>query len=439
MDARDSDTDDEETNAADDRALCAGGVELPATEISVPEAVTPVSQLAPLAELPDVLEVGDGDRVDSAAAWREHRRPRLKALFRQYVYGYAPPAPRRTFDVEQESDPVLGGAATLKRVAIRFPDLPAAAPTPRLDLFVPSDADEPVPVVFGLNAFGNHAVADRLSLALPAPSRGADDPDDLPFGRGKRSDYWQVRETVERGYAFATACAADFDPDALDSGLARHVWEHRGEHPRALRGGTLANWAWGISRCVDYLREDPEIREDAVAAFGHSRAGKATLLAGATDERIAMVVPHQSGTGGVALSRHGPADSTGETVENIATTFPGWFDGYYPMFATAVDRFPMDQHHLVALVAPRAVLATESAPSADTWTNPDAARLSVRLASDAWELLDDRSIDPDAVSQAGGRLPADVPPVFHYRRDVEHTMTPEYWAAVYDFADQHLG
>lgn len=189
---------------------------------------------------------------------------------------------------------------------------------------------------------------------------------------------------------------------------------------------------------MDYLVEDCDVRTFEIAAFGHSRAGKATLLAGATDERISLTIPHQSGTGGVALNRHEPTSSTGETVENIATTFPEWFNDYYPMFATDVSRFPIDQHHLVGLVAPRTLLATESTPEQDEWTNPDAARRSIRLASDVWELLGEESISRDDVAQEGGSIPDDAPPVFHHRRDVGHRMTSGYWEAIYDFADQHL-
>lgn len=416
------------------RALCADGAELPATEISLPDEVTPVSELPPLDDVPHVFEIGDGERVETPGKWRK-RRPQLKDLFRQYTYGYAPPAPERTFDVELASDPVLDGAATLKRVTIRFPELPDDAPAIRLDVFVPREKRSPSPVIFGLNMFGNHVVADVESLAYPAPARQGGD---SFFPRGALADYWQVKTTVERGYAFATASTSDFDADGLEMDLTRHVWQHRGDAPDAIRGGALADWAWGISRCVDFLTEDCDIRQNEIAAFGHSRAGKATLLAGATDERIGLTIPHQSGTAGVALNRHGPTAASGETVGDIAETFPNWFTEYYPKFASQVERFPVDQHHLVGLVAPRAILATESSPAADTWTNPEGSLESIRLASDVWELRGNRSIDRDDVYQEGGSIPDDVPPVLHYRRDVGHTMTPEYWEVIYDFADQHL-
>ncbi|NGM71110.1 acetylxylan esterase [Natronolimnobius sp. AArcel1] len=422
----------------DDQIQSGDGVELPGTEFAIPDDVTPVSERTPQADPPHVLEIGDGKRVESATAWREQRRPRLKALLRQYVYGYAPPAPRRRFDVDEVHESVFAGAATLKRIAIRFPDLPEEAPAIRLALFVPTTTETPSPVMFGLNMAGNHTVADIPALSVPAWARERETAAEHLLERGERADYWQVRETIDRGYAFATACTWDIHPDTPEMGLTKYCWQHHGDVPGALRGGALAAWAWGISRCVEYLLEDPDIRDDAIAAFGHSRAGKATLLAGALDERIALVVPHQSGTAGVALSRHEATASSGETVEQIVTAFPHWFNGYYPMFATDVGRFPIDQHHLVALVAPRAILATESTPEADAWTNPDAARLSIQLASDAWELLEDRSLSDGELSQEGGSIPDDAPPILHYRRDVEHTMTPDYWEAVYDFADQHL-
>src|SRR5206468_6864333 len=130
--------------------------------------------------------------------------------------------------------------------------------------------------------------------------------------------------------------------------------------------GTIAAWAWGIHRAVDYLVTDKDLDKSRIAVVGHSRLGKTALLAAAFDDRIALAVPLQAGCGGTAPSRcHNPK---AETVKRINTNFPHWFDDEFKKFNDQPERLPFDQNGLIALCAPRPVLVTAAVE--DQHANP---------------------------------------------------------------------
>lgn len=408
------------------------------TDPTDPADLPAPSRLEPRSELPDPLEFRDGSAVESRDDW-EHRRTELKRLFRHYVYGYAPAPPETETNVS-ETEGVLGGGATLREVTVSFPAVAGDAPAITLALFLPADRAGPVPTVLGLNREGNHAVVadDAVSLTATASEHGTDE-------RGAQEDYWCVEYVIERGYGFATYHCADADPDRDDVTDGLHPYfDDELDCPPGTEWGTLAAWAWGLQRCVDSLRTDDAVRADEIAVTGHSRRGKAALLAGATDDRIGLVAPHQSGTGGVALSR----ENGQETVARINATFPHWFNDVFPAFGESdatfgsdgerETRLPVDQHLLVALVAPRPLLDTEGAR--DYWANPGRALDALRAADPVYDLLgveglvDENPLsgDDEITTETAGHL-------CHYRRETGHTLNRGYWEAILDFADVHFG
>lgn len=402
----------------------------------------PAPRDLPRQSLPDPLETFDGTPVETPADWNERRRPELKQLFEHYVYGYRPPAPEIETTVER-TDGVLDGQATLTEAEITFPDVPAA-PSPRLALFTPSGADGPVPTVLALNSSGNHRTVadDRVTLTETTRQRGG-----TPDERGDRADSWCVPYLLSRGYGFATAhCEAFSTDEDRTGGVHSHV-----EAPGVPedRWGALAAWAWGLERCVTVLEDEERVDESGICLSGHSRRGKAALLTAAFDERVAIAMPQKSGTGGTALSR----DNDQETVGQINQSFPHWFNGRFPAFSGRTERLPVDQHLLIALVAPRPVIDLEG--MRDHWANPGRARDAIRAAAPAYDLLeatpfvgweeeasDDRAgdnaprgdllVENDRIgTETCGRL-------LQYRRDTGHTMERDYWRAALDFADRHL-
>src|SRR5205085_5634423 len=142
-------------------------------------------------------------------------------------------------------------------------------------------------------------------------------------------------------------------------------------------------WAWGCHRAVDYLLTDKGIDGKRLAVVGHSRLGKTALLAGAFDDRIAVVIPHQSGCGGAGPSR--TKNPKAETVKRINTSFPHWFCDNFKQFNDDPSKLPFDQHGLVALVAPRPVLFSNAVE--DQWANPDGQFDVLKAADPVYRLL----------------------------------------------------
>jgi len=174
--------------------------------------------------------------------------------------------------------------------------------------------------------------------------------------------------------------------------------------------GALAAWAWAYHRCVDLLRELPDIDPAHIAVSGFSRGGKAALLAGATDERIGLVHDHASGAGGGAPYRH--VGEGGESID-VAERFPSWFGPELPAFRDRLGDLPFDQHCLLAAIAPRPLLQTYAAD--DRWSNPQGMVQAAWAAGEVYRFL--------------GR-PNDL--AFHIREG-GHAHTPDDWATLLDF------
>jgi hypothetical protein len=176
---------------------------------------------------------------------------------------------------------------------------------------------------------------------------------------------------------------------------------------------------------IDWIEAEPSLDASRIAVVGHSRRGKTALLAGALDERIAMVVAHQSGRGGAAITRH----LSGEPLLSLNAVFPSWFDDVFPTFAGYEDRIPFDQHMLIALSAPRLVLCTDG--DEDAWADPDGALMAVRAAAPAWDLY-----GVPGLLEASGTPILDGRLSWHLRPG-EHELTHADWDVFLDFASRH--
>lgn len=397
----------------------------------------PIDRLPSHPSLPDPLAMLDGTRVTTPAEWREKRRPELQKLFQHYMYGYFPPKPANVaFKVERIDKQALGGKATLKEITISFG--PPATPKIQLMLFVPNKRSGPAPVFVGMNFCGNHTLVTDPKVRLPEswlPDRcpGAKNNRATDAGRGKQVDVWAIEQTIDRGYAVATLYCGDVDPDtaAKRLGIQPHL-RKAGAQPGPHDWGTIAAWAWGIMRAVDYLVQDPDIDAGRIIVVGHSRLGKTALLAAAFDERIAIAMPHQAGCGGTGPSRR-IGDKGAESVKRINTSFPHWFNGAFKEFNDQPDRLPFDQHCLVALVAPRPVLFTNAVE--DTWANPTGQFEVLKAAEPVYRLLGAGGLEAKAMPAtnklSGGTLG-------YYIRPGKHSMTPRDWRVFLDYADRHL-
>ena len=385
------------------------------------------SRLPSKPALPDPLTHLDGRAVESVGGW-EDRREELKALFRHYVYGYAPDP----FEVRAKPishDAILDDRGSLRTVELSFPTLSPEAPTIRLSVLTPA-GEESVPVILGLNRSGNHTLLADDRLPGPGPLASEDPP-----SRGSRADFWCVETILDRGFGLASFHHDDIAPDrdAVEHSIVSFVDESSLAGPSGSEWGLLARWAWGLQHAVDYLLEAPDVDPDAIGVIGHSRRGKAALLAGATDERIALVVPHQSGTGGCALAR----GNDQETIAAITRRFPHWFADRFHAFAGRPDRLPVDQHLLIALVAPRPLMDTEG--SRDYWANPGLALDAIRGAGPVYDWYGADGVLGDGLLVNDDPIDAEtVGALVQYRRETGHTLNEAYWEKILDFAAVHF-
>jgi dienelactone hydrolase len=397
----------------------------------------PPGELPPSAELPDPLTMLDGTKVASREAWETKRKPELKALFQHYMYGRLPPKPaRQEFEVSEPRD-VLDGKAELRDVVIQSVEPRTGHPIHVL-LVTPKGVKQP-PVFVGMNFCGNHALLDDPQIPLPAgwvrsSCAGAMNARATDAGRGSQKDVWNIDKIIGRGYALACFYSGDVDPDTPDmtDGIGPTFYKAGQTEQAADDAGTIALWAWGFHRVVDYLTQAPDLVDpQRIAAVGHSRNGKTALLAGAMDERIALVIPHQAGCGGSAPSRS--KNPQAETVKRINTSFPHWFCGNFKEFNDAVERIPFDQHCLAALCAPRPVLFSNA--QEDQWANPSGQFDLLRAASPVYELYGAIGLAPDAEAKIGTLVKSRLG---YYLRDGKHSMSADDWGAFLDFADVHL-
>jgi hypothetical protein len=423
--------------------LLAGWLAAVAASAAPAPAITDESKVPPYT-LPDPLVTTAGSPVRDAAAWRAQRRPELLELFAREVYGRTPsgrPAALRA-EVTSVDRLALDGKATRKEVTLWFTGK-TDGPRMHLLIYQPNGLKSPPPVFLGLNFFGNHTVhADpAITLAQPhvvydaARYRPADpQPQKKPPQRGAQADKWQVEAVIARGYATATVWCNDLAPDRAD-GLAApgSVSEMLGTGGAETRAGdawgAMGVWAWGLSRALDYLETDPELDAQRVAVHGFSRLGKAAIWAAAQDERFAMLISNESGCGGAALSKR----IYGETVGIINSKFPHWFAKNFRRYDDNEAALPVDQHELLALIAPRPLYVASA--EGDQWADPRGEFLSAQAAEPVYALFGKKGLGVTAMPSL------DTPvgdTIRYHNRTGKHDMTAYDWAQYLDFADRHL-
>ncbi|HEV7282564.1 MAG TPA: acetylxylan esterase [Pirellulaceae bacterium] len=396
----------------------------------------------PKYSLPDPLVSESGEKIGSADEWNEIRRPELLNLFEEHVYGRAPSdAVEVKAETLEESDDALGGKAKRSQVRVTLSRDGRSVPVDLL-LYLPKDAKGPVPLFWSLNFKGNHTTTADPAVLVPDATIHPKSADGAPSKvhvqaakseRGSSADRWAYETIVDRGYGVATAFYGDLDPD-YDDGFKNGVHslfpEYGSDDPKSS-WGTIAGWAWGMSRILDYLETRPDVDAKRVAVMGHSRLGKTALWAGASDPRFALVISNDSGCGGAALSRR----AFGETVKRINTSFPHWFCDRFVEYNDNEAALPVDQHQLIALAAPRPIIVASA--TEDQWADPKGEYLSAYHAGPVFELLTGDGFGSDAKELP----PADQPilsRVGYHLRSGGHDVTDADWAAYLDFADKWL-
>lgn len=393
----------------------------------------------PAYTLPDPLLTSSGKRVKTARQWENERRPELLNLFATQIYGVTPQQRLATrYDVKSVDSSALGGTAIRKEIAIVWTEYPDLAPLNIL-LYVPKNRSKtgPPPVFVGLNYMGNHSISTEPGIALATrwlPNRTDGKVVNnraTEAARGVQQSRWPLDLIIAKGYGVATAYYGDLEPDHPEgwkTGIRSVLDPPTNAKPDGWQA--IGVWAWGMSRMLDYLETDRLVDAKRAIVVGHSRQGKAALWAGAQDTRFAAVISNNSGEGGAAPSRR----IFGETIERLNTTFPHWFCPNYRNYNQRPEALPVDQHELLALIAPRPLYVASA--QEDLWADPRGEFLSARHTDPIYKLYNKKGIGTDA-------WPAIHNPVgetvrYHIRAG-EHDVKRYDWEQFIDFADKVVG
>lgn len=384
--------------------------------------------------LPDPLVLPNGKPIKSKEVWEKTGRPAVLKLFAENVYGVNPfPGPVKiTSEVRSVNENALGGKAVSKQITLRFPEI---SPTLALNilLYLPKNVQK-APVFVSLNFMGNHTATHEKDVFVT--ENWVNSGFDKSFvnnratdaSRGLAERRWPMEAIIARGYAVATAYYGDLEADHAEgwkTGLRSVLTPEQRE-----KWSAIGVWAWSMSRMADYLvQNESKIDKQKLIAVGHSRIGKATLWAGAEDPRFSIVISNDSGEGGAALSRRW----IGETVEHLNTQFPHWFCANYKKYNKAVSELPVDQHELLALMAPRPLYVASA--TEDTWADPKGEFLGAVEAEKVYQLYKKTGLGTTTMPMPNSPVGQTIG---YHIREGKHDILRYDWEQYMNFADKHV-
>jgi len=360
--------------------------------------------------LPELLVSQEDKIVGAPTQWENIRRPEIIKLFENNVYGQVP----KEFDdiqfkVVNKDENAMNGKATLKEVAITVSQSNRSI-TMNLVMFTPNKVNEPVPMFLVINHRGIKT---------------------MDVTRQNKDGFWPAEEVIDAGFGISGFDVIDVSPDdkvKFKEGILKELYPEQLEMKNGMRG--LGAWGWGASRAIDYFEKDELVDATKVISVGHSRGGKASLWFGAQDERVAITISNESGNSGAALSRR----NFGETVARITENFPYWFCPNYQQFANNEDRLPIDQHMLLALIAPRAVYVASAVE--DLWADPKGQYLALKESQPVFNLYGIETNLPEKMPAVNEQVIR--PHMGFHNREGKHNMTPYDWQQFINFANEYF-
>ena len=385
-------------------------------------------------KVPDVLTRFNGGKIKTAKDWYRKQRPEILQKFTEEVYGKVPGVLGiHEVKVWETSPDALNGLAVRRQLSLFFKKGDKSLEVNVL-MYLPK-SQQRVPVFLAYNFTGNHAVYNDPNIRLTEswvnndPSVGIINNQVTEQSRATASNRWPVEEIIKSGYGLVTLYYGDVDPDKDDfsDGIEPFFYQENQTHPKFDEWGSIAAWAWGLSRVMDYLEKDDLVDAKKVAVLGHSRLGKTALWAGATDQRFALVVSNESGCGGAALSKR----IFGETVQIINTSFPHWFCGNFKKYNNNEADLPIDQHMLLALIAPRPLYVASA--EGDKWADPRGEFLSAKYASAVYELLGKEGLPVKEMPEVNHPV---MGTIGYHIRSGKHDLTLYDWQQYIRFADK---
>jgi hypothetical protein len=385
------------------------------------------SKANPYPDLPDPMVLKNGKKVTTAKMWWNQRRPEIVEDFDREIYGRVPKkTPKVKWEVVSTANDKNGDVPVIAKQIVGHVDnssYPQITVDIQVTLTVPANAKGPVPVIMQFGGFGGGARAGARGAAAPAAGRGGPAAAGLGGGagagpgagpgagaapgqlagrgapgpagagaaaagrgRGPAGPSWQ-QQVLAKGWGYATVSPGSIQADngaGLTSGIIGLI--NKGQSRKPDDWGALRAWAWGASRALDYFEKDKSVDAKHVALEGHSRYGKATIVALAYDERFWTAYVSSSGAGGAKLHRR----NWGEIVENVAASSEyHWMAGNFLKYAGPLswNDMPVDSHELVAMCAPRPVFLSAGATEGDGWVDAKGTFLAGVGAGPVYKLL----------------------------------------------------
>jgi len=393
-------------------------------------AVTEIPQ-GPAAHPAVLGPLGGDPAIHTVAEWEQRRRGLLETVFQREVYGFLPDAgpvvvvSRKRLPAA-DHEPAL--PYQIEEIVLRVENQDHA-PEFTLVLALPKGADGPLPVIVGSTFCGHRTAFQREDVSGPkdwwpeGPCTSA-----LFRFLGARifGDHIAtppLEMIAARGYVYASLYPGDVVPDHAEFAEPALGLLSPGTNGDD-RLGAIGAWAWVYLRALDYLETDERIERSQMSIYGHSRLGKSVLLAAALDQRVALTLSHQSGTGGATLNR----SHVGESVNSITSSYPFWFNNRYTNYAGREDAIPVDQHMLIAMIAPRPVLLGNA--RRDRWSDPQGSFRAALGADAVYELYGATGLD-QATLTAFNRH-ADLG---FFMRGGGHGVTGDDWSNFLDYLD----
>jgi hypothetical protein len=394
------------------------------------------------AKLPPILRFQDGRSVQTITDWNL-RKNEIREILQSEVYGYLPN--NKVSRVEPGSSFDLSGVDGFYQEIKLFFDNLSEEYFIRLGLFLPKST-EPVPVFLSLNHCGNHTLLDDPRIPID-PEKVHHPVHCKDQTRGSLNHQYPVEMILKSGFGFITFDVSDVDADISfldDDGIHGQIQTH--SDPKQS-WGTLIAWAWGLIKAVDYINTNHSflIDKNRITVTGHSRRGKSALIAAAFDERIDIVIAHQSGTGGTSSLRNDFFKESTNMMANGCFIYPyigepnqltHWFSQHFRSWATPrrIYDLPVDAHHLIALVAPRPLLDIQG--KKDLWTSPRSAWRMMKKANKVYQFLGVKGFDGRGRLSRRQKIANYKGNLLQFRANTGHIQNKYSWQTFINFANR---
>ena len=388
----------------------------------------------PKYNLPKLLKSDSGIKIQNQIEWELIRRPEILEHFASQIYGKIPRTlPSPEVRILEEATLAIEDKAIRKQIQLAFKN-EADSICMNILIYTPNKKLM-APVFLGYNFAGNYLLHHDPFILIDGKKENefnGDSSEKIKIKkRGKRTSMWAIEKIIQSGYGLVTLNYNDVDPDKNDFSDGIHSLLFNSNQIKAKddQWGSISAWAWGMSRVMDYLETDTLINEKKVILFGHSRLGKTSLWAGALDQRFSIVISNNSGCGGAALSRR----RFGEKLSDITKNWPHWFAKNFQKYSDNESSLPVDQHMLIALIAPRPVYVASA--SEDSWADPQGEFISARQASKVYELYGRNGIELYDYPKVNTPIHESIG---YHLLDGKHDVTIYDWTQYIKFANMHL-